>query len=251
MKHLSTRYAAERVGNSISRTIVERVDDTKFMQQHALSGYAGEQQDQIEHVHPYGFVSVVQKPTGTGQQRMGAEGFMGFMGGGRSHGAVFIAGDRRYRLYKLADGEIAMHDDQGQQVHFKRDGIYGSVPNSKKIKFQIMDDDKLPREDGKQLGQLQQATRPATISLLFDKTQFTLNHPNGAVAINCASFSVNASGSAKMVAGSNAMVKGGSGAILRASDKVYLKAGNSVSAKSLINKADPPWADGAEEPPDF
>jgi phage gp45-like len=123
MKHLSTRYAAERVGNSISRTIVERVDDTKYMQQHALSGYAGEQQDQIEHVHPYGFVSVVQKPTGSGQLRMGAEGFMGFMGGGRSHGAVFIAGDRRYRLYKLADGEIAMHYDQGQQVHFKRDEI--------------------------------------------------------------------------------------------------------------------------------
>lgn len=251
MKHTSTRIAAERVGSAITRSIVERVDDTKFMQYHTLSGFSGEQQDQIEHVHPYGFSSSVQKPTGSGSQRMGAEGFMGFMGGGRSHGAVFVAGDRRFRLYKLADGEVAIHDDQGQQLHLRRDGIYGSVPNSKKIRLAIMDDDKLPREDGKQLGQVQQATRPATISLVIDKTQFTLNHPNGAVSINCATFSVNASGNAKMVAGGMAMVKGSAAAILRSSQTTYLKAGDIIHAKSTLNLATPPWADNATDPPDF
>lgn len=249
MRHLSGRMAAERVGNAVSRTIIERVDDSKFMQHHMLSGYAGEQQDQIEHVHPYGYVSVVQKPTGTGQQRYGAEGFMGFMGGGRSHGAVFIAGDRRYRLYKLDSGEVAMHDDQGQQVHFKRDGIYGSVPNNKKIKLQIMDDTQLPREQGKQLGQLQQATRAAAISILLDKDQYVINHPNGAVTINCASFTVNASGNAKMSAGGYSAVIAGGAAVLRAGGDAYIKATGKIHAKSPLNLADPPWSDGAQDPP--
>lgn len=251
MKHLTTRYTAERVGSSIGRTIVERVDDTQFMQHHAVSGYAGEQQDGLEHVHGYGFTSVVQRPSGSGQQRIGAEGFMGFMGGGRSNGAVFVAGDRRFRLYKLADGEVAIHDDQGQQLHLKRDGIYGSVPNSKKIRLQIMDDDKLPREDGKQLGQVQQATRAAAINLILDKSQFTLNHPNGTVTLNCKTFSVNASGNAKMVGGGMAMVKGGSAGILRSGGTTYLQAGGKINAKSPLNAADPPWADGADSAPDF
>lgn len=207
MKHLSTRNTSERVGSAISRTIVEQVDDTKLMQQHNISGYAGEKQAQIEHVHPYGFSSVVQPPSGgsNGSQRLGAEGFMGFMGGGRSHGVVFMAGDRRFRLYKLQNGEVALHDDQGQQLHIRRDGIWGSVPQSKKIQLQIMDDDKLPQDSGgsggQKMGQIQQAGRAATINLVMDKNQFTLNHPQGAVTLNCKTFALNTSSTVDVNAG--------------------------------------------------
>jgi phage gp45-like len=202
--------AAERVGNASSRTIVEQVDDTKLMQFHTVSGFQEEQQQSIEHVHPYGFTSVVQPPSGgsNGQNRTGAEGFMTFMGGGRSHGVVFCAGDRRYRLYKLQNGEVAMHDDQGQQVHFRRDGIWGSVPNSKKVVLQVMDDDQLPQDSssqqssgtggdqtsgGQKMGQIQQAGRPAQINLTLDKNGLVFNHPNGAATFNVKTFTVNAS----------------------------------------------------------
>lgn len=181
MKHLPTRYVGERVGNSISRTIVEKVDDSKLMQFHQLSGYAGEQQQQIEHVHPYGFVNVVQPPSGgsgaggvSGGNRMGAEGFMGFMGGGRSHGVVFVAGDRRFRLYKLQNGEVALHDDLGHQVHLTRNGVVISSPNSKKFAHQVMQSDALP-QDGK-YGQIKQDGRPVVARAQQDKNLHNVSH---------------------------------------------------------------------------
>jgi phage gp45-like len=272
VRHQSTRHASERVGNSISRTIVEQVDDTKLMQFHNLSGYAGEKQQDIEHVHPYGFTSVVKPPSGgsggqggaggvgsaggNSNQREGAEGFMGFMGGGRSHGVVFVAGDRRYRLYKLQDGEVALHDDQGQQLHVKRDGIWASVPNSKKVTIQVMDDDSMPQDSGggsssgssQKLGQIQQAGRAAQISLVIDKTHFTLNHPNGDVVLNCKTFTVNASSDAKMISGSNALVKGAN-AILYGSSDVYISAIGTVNVLSPINLVSPTWTTPANPPP--
>jgi phage gp45-like len=177
MRHSNSRTSADRHASGISRAVVEEVDDTKLMQEHKHSLAGDEQQAQNEHAHPYGFVNVPQKPTGTGKMRMAAEAFMSFMGAGRSHGIAMLVGDRRYRLYKLAGGEVAMHDDQGHQVHFKRDGIYVSAPNSKKIVGQIMDDDTMPQESGAKGGQIQQAGRPAAVNFTLDKHSFTLNHP--------------------------------------------------------------------------
>jgi len=205
VRHLASRYTAERVGNGISRTIVEQVDDSKLMQAHTLGGFSNEKQQDIEHVHPYGFTSVVQKPTGSGQQRNGAEGFMGFMGGGRSHGVVFVAGDRRYRLYQLKDGEAAMHDDQGQQVHFQRDGIWASVPQSKKIVMQIMDDDKMPQAQGQKMGQVKQAGRASVRNIVMTKDSLVINHPGnvtfnvgGTFAVNAAAIPLIASGAVNL-----------------------------------------------------
>lgn len=204
MKFVSPLDAADRHGNSASRMPVQQVDDTQPHQEHTLNGFSGEQMSTIEHIQPYGIVSVVQPATGSGDQMESAEGMGMFMGSNRTHGMVLVAGDRRYRLYKLKNGEVAMHDDQGQQVHFRRDGLWGSVPNSKQIKLQIMDDDKLPQDgsnknaQGQPLGQIQQAGRPAGINITLDRNQFTINHPNGAVAINCASFTVQASGNANI-----------------------------------------------------
>jgi phage gp45-like len=241
MRFVSPRGSAERVGNSLSRTIVEKVDDTKLMQYHNLSLYSDEQQNGVEHAHQYGFVNVPQEPTGEGKQRTGAEAFMGFMGGGRSHGVAFMAGDRRYRLYKLANGEVAMHDDQGQQIHMKRDGLWASVPNSKKVMMQIMDDDKLPQADdaptsGKQkMGQVQQAGRSAAINVVLDKSQFTINHPSGHVQVNCASFGVNASGDVGVKGGGNVELQAGNKLGFDASGPVVTKGGGSVGSNGAVS----------------
>ena len=249
MKHLTTREVADRGGNALGRTIVEQVDDTTLMQSHQASLNLNEVQSDLEHVHPYGFTSVAQKPTGSGQSRMGAEGFMGFMGSGRSHGVVLVTGDRRFRLYQLAAGEVALHDDQGQQVHFKRNGIWGSVPNSKQIVLQVMDDDSLPQAKNAQGGQLQQAGRPAQINLTIDKNQFTLNHPNGAVNFNCKTFTVNASSNVKLLSQGYALVSAAAGVILYSVAQLYLKAAAAINVKSPLNLADPDWASGAADPP--
>jgi phage gp45-like len=183
VRHQTSRNSADRHGNALGRTVVEQVDDTKLMQQSKHSLFQDEQQDQIEHVHPYGFVNVPKKPTGSGKLRKAAEAFMSFLGGNRSHGIAMVVGDRRYRLYKLEEGEVALHDDQGHQVHFKRDGVWVSAPNSKKIVAQIMDDDQLPRESGKDMGQIKQAGRPSSCNYTLDKNSLTINHTT-AVNIN-------------------------------------------------------------------
>lgn len=203
MRHSTSRTAADRHASGLGRTVFEEADDSKPMQESKHSLFKGEQQQKIEHVHPYGFTAVPKKPTGSGMMRRAAEAFMSFLGGNRSHGIAVVVGDRRYRLYKLEEGEVALHDDQGQQVHLKRDGVWASVPNSKQIKMQIMDDDQMPQDNSgsggagggggtgsgeQQMGQVKQAGRPAQINFTLDKNGLTVNHPNGAVAFNCKTF---------------------------------------------------------------
>jgi phage gp45-like len=196
MRHQTGRNSADRHGNALGRTVVEEIDDSKLMQESKHSLFADEKHEGIEHVHPYGFVNVPQKPTGTGKLRKAAEAFMSFMGGGRGHGVAMVVGDRRYRLYKLEGGEVALHDDQGHQVHIKRDGIHVSAPNSKKIVAQIMDDDAIPREDGKDMGQIKQAGRASAVNYTLTKDELIVNVPKFTVnaneaAINAASISMN------------------------------------------------------------
>lgn len=182
MRRESSRASSDRVGNGIGRTLFAQADDTKLLQETQLNLFSGEQQQTIEHAHPYGFTMVPQAPTqGAGGKQKGAEAFTGFISGNRSHGVAFLVADRRYRLYKLKDGEVALHDDQGHQVHITRDGIVASAPKSKKIVAQIMSDDTMPQESGKQYGQIAQAGRPVLASFTLDKNSFTVTHP---VAIN-------------------------------------------------------------------
>lgn len=208
MKHFTPRNSADRHDSGLSRAVVETVDDTKLMQEHQHSLFGDEKQDKNEHAHPYGFTSVPKKPSGTGKMRAAAEAFMSYMGAGRSHGVAVMVGDRRFRLYKLAEGEVGMHDDQGHQVHFQRDGIWVSAPNSKKVVAQIMDDDKLPQDpnapmvSGQKMGQIKQAGRPAAINFTLDKNSLTINHP---VAVNINSATINLAASAHL------NLKGGAG----------------------------------------
>jgi phage gp45-like len=208
MKYTTPRDSADRHGNSLSRTTVQTVDDTTIVQNKKLNGYADETMDKIEHFHPYGFTNVVQGPTGQGENAQSAESMTMFMGSNRSHGVSIVNGDRRYRLFKLAAGEVALHDDQGHQIHIRRDGVYVSAPNSKKIVGQIMNDDTMPQDssamvNGQKLGQIQQAGRPVASSFSLDKNSFSVNHAStiniNAPTINLNGADINLNGSDKIM----------------------------------------------------
>lgn len=174
MRTNSTRGGIDRIGNGIARGVHMSADDTQLLQELTHGLFSDEAQQTIEHAHQYGFTSVAQPPTGEGDDQMAAEPFIAYIEGNRSHGVAFTIADRRYRLYKLQNGEVALHDDQGHQIHLARDGIYVSAPNSKKIVGQIMADDALP-QDGKN-GQIQQKGRSSVGSYQIDKEGFTANH---------------------------------------------------------------------------
>lgn len=197
MRHSTSRTAADRHANGMSRSVVEQVDDTTDWQNGTHSVFANEQQGTIEHAHPYGFTHVPKKPTGVGLLRQAAEAIFAYLGGNRSHGISVMVGDRRFRLKKLAEGEVALYDDQGHQVHFQRGGLYVSAPNSKKITAQIMQSDQMPTDQSDQNsqiknGQIAQYNQPNVASYELDKNGFTLNHPKGTVTINAATVNINA-----------------------------------------------------------
>lgn len=103
----------------IGRAIVRLVEDVEGEQRMQIDGLADETLDGVPRAQDYGFVSRPLK---------GAAGILLSMGGVRGQAVVIAVGDRRHRLTGLVDGEVAMHDDQGQKVHFKRDQILVETP---------------------------------------------------------------------------------------------------------------------------
>lgn len=103
-----------RLQNMLARGVVKLSDAAKKMQALQLDLLAGETADNLEHFEPYGFTS---------RPLPGAEALAAFVDGDRSHGIVVVVADRRYRMTNFEEGEVAIHDDQGQSVHLKRDGI--------------------------------------------------------------------------------------------------------------------------------
>lgn len=103
-----------RVQMMVARAVVTRVDDAPGIQSVQAAVLADELVEDAERMQDYGFTSVPFPD---------AEAVIVFPGGLRSHGLVVAVGDRRYRVKGLEAGEVAMHDDQGQQIVLKRDGI--------------------------------------------------------------------------------------------------------------------------------
>jgi phage baseplate assembly protein V len=109
----------QRIQMVVSRAVVTLVDDAKGVQAMQLSGLADEVIEDAERLQDYGFTSVPFPE---------AEAVVVFPGGLRSHALVVAVGDRRYRLKGLAEGEVAIFDDQGQSVILKRAGIRLETP---------------------------------------------------------------------------------------------------------------------------
>jgi phage gp45-like len=102
-----------RVMLMIGRGIVRVVNDALKWQEVQVSLLEGEVRDGVERVQQYGFTSHPQ---------VGAEAVVVFLGGNRDHGLVIAVDDRRYRLKNLVAGEVALYDDLGKSVIFKRNG---------------------------------------------------------------------------------------------------------------------------------
>lgn len=98
---------SRRVAMTTTRGRVALVDDEKKMQQCQVELLADETKDACEHFQPYGFTS---------HPKVGAEAITVFLGGGRDHGILIVADDRRYRLTKLEEGDVALYTDEGTKI---------------------------------------------------------------------------------------------------------------------------------------
>lgn len=110
---------ARRVRLMVRRAVVKLVYDDVKMQELQLAIFSGEVRDHVERWQDYGLTS---------SPLPGAEALVAAIGGNTDHCAVVKVDDRRYRLKNLANGEVALYDDQGQVIHLKRDKtihIYG------------------------------------------------------------------------------------------------------------------------------
>ena len=103
---------ARRVDNMVARAVVRVMSDETKLQSMQAEILKGEVRDNIERFQEYGFTSVPQD---------GAEAVVVFAGGDRSHGLIIAVDDRRYRMKKMAKGEVAIYTDEGDHIHFKRD----------------------------------------------------------------------------------------------------------------------------------
>lgn len=104
-----------RVEILVGRAVLRAVDDTSALQTMQIEILDGEVLDGVERFQNYGLTSV---------PFVGAEKIVLSIGGSRSHTLIIVVDDRRYRLTGLAEGEVALYDDQGQVVHVKRNGLH-------------------------------------------------------------------------------------------------------------------------------
>ena len=102
-----------RVQMLVGRGTISAVDDSGPVQYVQLRMNPGETGDRRPRLAEYGFACYPHP---------GCNGVAVFIGGNRSDGIVIATGDQRYRLH-LTEGEVAIHDDQGQKVHLTRAGI--------------------------------------------------------------------------------------------------------------------------------
>ncbi len=113
----------------IDRASVVQSDDSKKMRTLQVVVLADEARDDIEHFEPYGFTSRPKAPA----DKKGAEAIVATLGGTSDLGVAIVVADRRYRVTGLEEGEVCIHDDQGQKVHLTRDGIVIETPTGKDV----------------------------------------------------------------------------------------------------------------------
>ena len=113
-----------RVRLMAARAVIKLIDDASKLQGAQVGLLDGEVRGNVEHFQHYGFTSV---------PFAGAEGIYLSLNACRDHGVLFCVDDRRFRLVGLADGEVALYDDQDQKVHLTRDGILIYTPKKCRV----------------------------------------------------------------------------------------------------------------------
>jgi phage gp45-like len=128
-----------------ARSVVDKADDTKLMQEMGGNFMYNETRQAIEAAQNYGFTSVVfdAEKDAQGKIQASAECFMSFIGGNRSFPAAGPMDDRRHRLFSLETGDTAMFRGRGdkQQFHMTGDGGFWSAPQNKTVRMQLVPSD--------------------------------------------------------------------------------------------------------------
>lgn len=140
---LNTSVRAYTAGGS--RSVVDKVDDSKLMQEMGGNFMANETRQEIESPQNYGFTSVVfdAEKGKDGKVEASAETFIGFMGGNRSFPVAGAMDDRRHRLFGLEKGDTAFYRGRGdkQQMHMTEEGGFWSAPQNKTVRMQLIPED--------------------------------------------------------------------------------------------------------------
>lgn len=145
MKRGTEREIGNRAVLGISRYTLTQATDTPLLQTLQINGFHNESMDGVEHSHPYGFTTVPKPPSqgtgqgGTGSQMQAAEAWVMHLGGNRSHGVAVSVSDRRYRPNNLQPGEVALHDDQGNQVYISRKNMVINAAQGVTVQVQTAD----------------------------------------------------------------------------------------------------------------
>lgn len=126
-----------RVMLMLGRAVLAASDDAQAIQLLQVQALPGEDHAEVEAWQDYGL---------TTHPIPGAEILLGAIGGNRDHLVAIRVGDRRYRLTGLAQGEVALHDDQAQTIHLTRDGIVVSTAQAEGVtviapKVTVLSDD--------------------------------------------------------------------------------------------------------------
>lgn len=116
-----TAPLARRVRLMVGRGVVSLVKDSLKMQGLQVTLLSGEVRD-LERFQDYGFTSVPHP---------GAEVAAVFVDGNRNHGLAICVDDRRYRLARLKNGEVAIYTDEGDKIVLKRGGIVEMTASQK------------------------------------------------------------------------------------------------------------------------
>lgn len=174
----STPYdMATRIYNMIARAIlVKKVDDTKLLQEHDIELLADEKRVGVERFQFPFLTSVPHVENKLGN----LEEIVACLGGVRTHMVIIAADDRRYRICGMEQGELMIHDEQGQQVHITRKGVNASVPHDLVLDFRIMKKDKGdPLKPMKEIQASKTDMKDDVLATVhFDRKSFTVTHRN-------------------------------------------------------------------------
>jgi phage baseplate assembly protein V len=102
----------QRIRTLLGRGVVKLINAAGGIQLLQIK-MGSETLDNVPYMECYGF---------TGVAKEGAEALVGSIGGNRSLAVALVVGDRRYRLKGMEKGEVAMYTDEGDFIHFKRNG---------------------------------------------------------------------------------------------------------------------------------
>jgi phage gp45-like len=165
---------ANRVYNMLARAVLRVVHDDKLLQEQDIDILDQEKRQGTERFQFPFLTSVPHEENKLGP----AEMIVACLGGNRSHMVIIAVDDRRYRICGLANGELMIHDEQGQQVQITRSGLNASIPHDLVLDLRIM---KANKGDPLNPTKYIQASKTdmkndVMATVHFDRKSFTITH---------------------------------------------------------------------------